>query len=157
MGVNDADADEDRGRVCVDLDADGECDADTPVAVLRAHYGGYSDTLATFGIIKSEGIYLPENPNDEDKDRYKTADAEDFEDGAVEGGFDTVVRIDFPPGNEQNRYNHEIDIQAVVMDVAGNIGFSESDPTAPTFIHDLNTKNDNRTCLLYTSPSPRDS
>jgi len=146
LGVNDEDdPDPDRGLVCVDLDADGECDADTAVAVLRAHYAGYSQ-VATFGIIKSKDIYKAEDtdPDEENGDEYKTADAEDFEDGAVEGGFDTVVRIDFPPGNEQNRYNHEIDIQAVVMDVAGNIGFSDSDPTAPTFIHDLNTKKDDR-------------
>ena len=37
------------------------------------------------------------------------------------------------------RYNDIIDIQAVVMDVAGNIGFSDADPSAPTFIHDLGT------------------
>ena len=29
------------------------------------------------------------------------------------------------------------------MDIAGNIGFSDSEPSEPTFIHDLGTTNDN--------------
>ena len=56
-----------------------------------------------------------------------------------------MVRIDFPPDEEDGRrYNHIIDIQAVVMDIAGNIGFSDSEPSDPTFIHDLGTKSADR-------------
>ena len=98
----------------------------------------------TFGIVSNADIYF-----DEDADRrmvktkYKTGDAETFEDGDTSGIFDTVVRIDFPPPDEHDeRYNNTIDIQAVVMDMAGNIGFSDSEPGAPTFIHDLGTKKD---------------
>ena len=79
------------------------------------------------------------------EDLYKTADAEEFEDGDINGEFDTIVRIDFPPSEEHDgRYNNTIDIQAVVVDVAGNIGFSDSDPSDPTFIHDLGTAYDDR-------------
>ena len=138
-----------QGFVCVDADEDDDCDGPAAVAALRAHYFGYADAdnLRTFGIIKSEQIYKPEDADDDGDDEYKTADAEDYEDGDTSGGFDTVVRIDFEPDNaDDNRYNHEIDIQAVVMDIAGNIGFSDSEPSDPTFIHDFGTttKDDKR-------------
>ena len=144
----------DRGRVCVNaMDADGndgaddKCDPDSSAVALRAQYFGYGDTgsNSTFGIIHSSDVYLDtkdgsRNGTEDGEDDYETADAEDFDDGDVNGEFDTIVRIDFDPGQEnEGRYNHTIDIQAVVMDVAGNIGFSDSDPSAPTFIHDLGT------------------
>ena len=34
----------------------------------------------------------------------------------------------------------QIDFQAFVMDMAGNIGFSDSDPANPRFINDLGEK-----------------
>ena len=130
------------GYVCVDANEDGSCsDSNEPgTALLRAHYFGY-DTVNTFGIIPSEDVYLPEeDPDNAGVDLYKAEGAEDYEDGATSGTFDTVVRIDFDPDPaDGNRYNHEIDIQAVVMDVAGNIGFSDSEPNDPTFIHDYGT------------------
>ena len=137
----------DRGRVCVDADPDDEmCDTDDKTLVLRSQYLGYSATAPTFGIIHSKDIYR--NPkadvNDDDEDDYKTADAETYEDGDINGEFDTIVRIDFPVTTDDNRYNHTIDIQAVVLDIAGNIGFSDADPSDPTFIHDLGTKKKDR-------------
>ena len=48
------------------------------------------------------------------------------------------------PTTLKNRYNHTIDIQAVVLDIAGNIGFSDADPSDPTFIHDLGTAKKDR-------------
>ena len=51
-----------------------------------------------------------------------------------------MIRIDFPPEEaEDNRYNDTIDIQAVVLDIAGNYGFSDSQASDPTFIHDFGT------------------
>ena len=138
-----------RGFVCVDADPPGQtpatadgCDTGTPTLAKRADYAGYSSTHQTFGIIKSNEIYRGENSDGivANGDEFKTADAEDFEDGDMNGTFDTVVRIDFPPDEEDNnRYNHEVDLQAVVMDIAGNIGFSDSDASAPPFIHDYGT------------------
>ena len=135
----------DRGHVCVDADdqgTDGHGVCDEPedsAASLRAQYFGYDDGAGTFGIIHSADVYLDEDIQIDGEDKYKTADAEDFEDGDVNGEFDTIVRIDFPPGGDDERYNHTIDIQGVVIDIAGNIGFSDSDPSDPTFIHDLGT------------------
>ena len=138
-----------RGYVCVDADPPGQdpkttdgCDSGTPTLAKRADYVGYSTDYPTFGIIRSDKIYLGENAdgNAANGDEYKTADAEDFEDGDMSGTFDTVVRIDFDPDPaDDNRYNHEIDLQAVVMDIAGNIGFSDSEASDPTFIHDYGT------------------
>ena len=143
----------DRGHVCIDTDDEDatsgyqECDPVASSASLRAQYFGYDDGNGTFGIVHSADIYhdpdAPHTTLDEVHDRYKTADAEQFEDGDVEGEFDTIVRIDFPQSPEDDgRYNNIIDIQAVVIDIAGNIGFSDADPSAPTFIHDLGTAKD---------------
>ena len=135
---------DDRGHVCVDADDEGttghgECDAPKDSAAsLRAQYFGYREGADTFGIIHSADVYH-DTETEDGEDVYKATDAEDFEDGAVSGEFDTIVRIDFPPGGDDERYNHTIDIQGVVMDIAGNIGFSDSDPSDPTFIHDLGT------------------
>ncbi len=135
----------DPGYVCINADGDLTCDAPTASqVVLRADYFGYNNH-PTFGIISSANVYLPEDGNNDGQDEYKTANAEDYEDGDTSGSFDTVVRIDFPPDRaDDNRYNDQIDIQAVVMDVAGNIGFSDSQPSDPTFIHDFGTKNADR-------------
>ena len=144
------DIDEDRGRVCVDAigggtnedESDGACDdQDASSASLRSQYFGYDGDNPTYGIIYSNEVYLnPDEETDEGEDVRKATDAEEFEDGDVNGEFDTIVRIDFPPSKaNKDRYNDIIDIQAVVMDVAGNIGFSDADPSAPTFIHDLGT------------------
>ena len=143
----------DRGQICVDAVSangddvpDGVCDdPKDPAAVLRSQYSGFSGGAGTFGIIYSDEIYkATEDANGVNV--YKVAEAEDFEDGAVAGEFDDIVRIDFPPGDDDGgRYNHHIDIQAVVLDVAGNIGFSDADPSAPAFIHDLGTDYKDRT------------
>ena len=144
LAVNDStNTTTDRGYICVDADEDeaGECESDG-VAALRGHYAGYK-THETYGIILTNtDVYVAEDNNpDTPGDEFKTGDAEDFEDGDPNGLFDTVVRIDFPPDEEDGRrYNHIIDIQAVVMDIAGNIGFSDAEPSDPTFIHDLGTK-----------------
>ena len=136
------------GYVCVDADDDAEglCE-DDGVAALRGHYAGYGPpeddqyNNETFGIIKSMSVYhdTETDGNDDDALDYKARSAEDYEDGDTSGIFDTVIRIDFPPARTDNRYNNTIDIQAVVLDIAGNFGFSDSQPSDPTFIHDYGT------------------
>ena len=132
-----------RGYICVDADEEVDgCESDG-VAVLRGHYAGYSEVQPTYGIVSNSDIYFDEDIQEDGEDKYKTGDAETFEDGDTSGIFDTVVRIDFDPDPaDDRRYNHIIDIQAVVMDMAGNIGFSDSEPGAPTFIHDVGTDED---------------
>ena len=138
------------GHVCVDANEIAGCDMSTDdppggVAALRGHYAGYADKdgLRSFGIIKSENVYHDDTATYDVDDRpylrYKTTGAEDYEDGDASGLFDTVVRIDFPPARDDDRYNNTIDIQAVVLDIAGNYGFSDSQASDPTFIHDYGT------------------
>ncbi len=136
------------GHVCVDADDDaaGACE-DDGVAALRGHYAGYAEPAdgqynnETFGIIKSMDVYHDTEADEDGDDAldYKARGAEDYEDGDASGIFDTVIRIDFPPARTDNRYNNTIDIQAVVLDIAGNYGFSDSQPSDPTFIHDYGT------------------
>ena len=154
------------GYVCVDANENKADDAATGcetagIAALRGHYAGYGSGIGTahsttFGIIKSEDVYKSDADTTADTDDakdYKIADAEDYEDGDTSGLFDSVVRIDFPPPDDtDNRYNNTIDIQAVVLDIAGNYGFSDSqasDPTPP-FIHDYGTvKKDRDKSLVH--------
>ena len=138
-----------RGNLCIDSDGEtAGCQKGGTLAV-RGDYEGYSDAQPTFGIISSSEIYLDDEedvvkPTDDEADR-KTADAEPFDDGATNGEFDDVIRIDFDPQRDDGRFNHVIDIQAVVMDIAGNIGFSDSEPSNPTFIHEVSKKPGDRT------------
>ena len=53
-------------------------------------------------------------------------EGDNFDDGDNEGTFGQSVRIDFNLDRDET-YNHTIDFQAVVADVAGNLGFSDSD------------------------------
>ncbi len=67
----------------------------------------------------------------------KLVEGDNFDDGDSAGTFGDSVRIDFDLGEDIERYNHTIDFQAVVADLAGNLGFSDSDPDGPGFINDL--------------------
>ncbi len=138
----------DLGYVCADVNVDATptadgCETDGVVQLRTQHYSGYQHANHTFGIVRNDQVYLSDaDGSDSDTaDDYKIRDAEDYDDGDLTGTFDTVARIDFPPDEEDdNRYNDTIDIQAVVMDIAGNVGFSDSMPNEPTFIHDIGTK-----------------
>ncbi len=142
------------GARVLDIPVDNVTNVDDDrVLEVRENYKGFTEA-ATFGIVKRDDLY-PTEENDilklgESTD-VKEATAESYEDGDKSGEFDTVLRIDFEPGTDddapksaKDRYNNTVDIQAVVLDVAGNIGFSDSDPTGPTFINDLGTKKADR-------------
>ena len=65
-----------------------------------------------------------------------------YDDGAGTGTFSDSVRIRITTENaagqqvEIDEYNNTIDFHALVADVAGNIGFSDSDDTGPRLIND---------------------
>ena len=149
----------DRGYVCIGLgpgataedkkkheDEDGCLDSDTNKVDVLSQYAGYK-AHPTYGIIHSSDIYLDADADldGDGEGDYQTADAETYEDGDANGEFDTIVRINFPPQRPDKRYDNTIDIQAVVIDLAGNIGFSDADLSDPTFIHDFGTKTDTAT------------
>ena len=128
---------------------------DEPIEIAGG-YRGYVVTSddTTFGIVKASEVYLPETgdastyPSKDDpllRILYrKVVSAEDFDDGAVSGEFDQSIRFDFASELANETFNNTIDFQAVVMDRAGNLGFSDSEPSSPRFIHEYGVKESDR-------------
>ena len=84
---------------------------------------------------------------EDDRDLIKVVESDDHDDGAIDGTFGGSVRISFDPSNEDETFNNTIDYHALVVDVAGNIGFSDSDNDGPRFINNLGEEvvNDRKT------------
>ena len=106
-------------------------------------YSGYSDDAATFGIVKAGNLYkLGDDSCDNANNCY--IEAERHDDGANRGRFDDNVRLDLQDTKGDNSRDvdtrdkeFEVDFQAFVLDMAGNIGFSDADPVNPRFINAL--------------------
>ena len=113
---------------------------------LRNEYAGFStnaqtrSAASTFGIFPAAQLYFD---SDGDRGEVKSIPGENFSNGDADGRFDEGVRINFTL-DEDEEFNHAIDFQALVRDMAGNVGFSDSDPRKPTFIFDLGTKSGDR-------------
>lgn len=92
-------------------------------------------------------IYRAEDtPPDGQAEDWKSVESDDFANGALDGEFNDEVEIDFDEfddvvddqsGGAFTGFNNAIDFQAAVRDLAGNIGFSDSDAANPRFINDL--------------------
>ena len=109
-------------------------------------YMGYSGTSMQFGVIDQSEVYGLEG------DARLKVDGDRFDDGAATGTFADSVRIRITsgtPAKEVDPYNNTIDFHALVADVAGNIGFSDSDDSGPRFIHDYGTKSADRKAGRY--------
>ena len=122
---------------------------------LRSDYR-YSGTPAyaeLFGVIsglKGTGtgsIYFTEegeNPEASETDNdalRKVVNADLYDDGDGQGTFDDDARYEGDPSNGREI---AVDFQALVIDLAGNIGFSDADTATPRFINDLGTKSTDR-------------
>ena len=106
----------------------------------RLDYTGYDADNTQFGVV-DYGIYRVEHevPAGTAKD-YKSLEADDFADGALDGEFNGEIEIDFDefqPAADFPGFNNAVDFQAVVRDLAGNFGFSDSDAAKPRFINAL--------------------
>ena len=109
-------------------------------------YAGYSNTNDTFGIVDAAVLYdLGDDSCDNADHCY--IESEEYDDGANRGTFDDSVRLDLQSSTGSSSTDvdtrdkeFDIDFQAFVLDMAGNVGFSDSDPTSPRFINDLGTK-----------------
>ena len=117
---------------------DGTGDDRTGQVRRQSEYTGF-DVNHTFGVIGA-GIYKAADPDT--LKAHKSLDADDFDDGAADGEFNGELEIDFdefPPVSEDQDFvfNNAVDFQAIVRDLAGNVGFSDSQPTAPRFIDAL--------------------
>ena len=97
----------------------------------QGDYKGYptsaTDTASpTYGVVEHTELFGLENGD------VKKIDGDNHNDGASSGTFGDSERISFEPDED---YNNTIDFQALVVDVAGNIGFSDSDDDGPRFIN----------------------
>ena len=95
-------------------------------------YAGYlAEGNSTYAVYDHTDVFQTEAEAEEAE--KKLVDGDNFDDGDNAGTFGDSVRIGFLTDD----YNHTIDFQAVVADVAGNLGFSDSDADGPGFINDL--------------------
>ena len=130
--------------VLSDIDADYVMGIDAGID-RRLEYTGY-DTTSKYGVIPSD-TWMDEStltPR-----AYKSVEADAYANGAPDGEFADEIEIDFDeiPGYTfpDGAFNHKIEFQALVRDLAGNVGFSDSDPAKPRFINDLGEKLAERT------------
>ncbi len=73
--------------------------------------------------------------------------ADEYDDGDNNGTFSDRLRLDLQDGGADavtRDAEYDVDFQAFVMDMAGNIGFSDSDGSNPRFINDLSSKDGDR-------------
>ncbi len=111
----------------------------------RLDYTGYSGTEdSLYGVITltdNPDIYRAEDePETGAAESWKSLEADDFDDGAADGEFNGEIEIDFDEFEDIpdfDGFNNAVDFQALVRDLAGNVGFSDSQPTAPRFINAL--------------------
>ena len=110
-------------------------------------YAGYADK-PQFGVVSASALYNLGDDACDDGQEVCHILSDSYDDGATSGGFEDSLRLDLWDGSDEaldiRDKEFEIDFQAFVMDMAGNIGFSDSDPSNPRFINDLGEKEDDR-------------
>lgn len=106
---------------------------------INSDYAGFDDnpSFAVFG--KSALYFGSEDCHETDDACY--IESRRYDDGDSSSRFDEDVRI---TGPETRNTEVLVDFQALVLDMAGNIGFSDAHEALPTFIGDLGTKSDDR-------------
>ena len=122
-------------------------------AMVESHsdYAGFAttDPGSVFGVIPHGDVFnLDDEGNDSQGNPINEVEAiegDPHDDGAINGTFGESVRIDFL----DDEYNNTIDFQALVADVAGNIGFSDSDAAGPRFINNLGEETGKRKTERY--------
>ena len=129
----------------IDVDANVTSEGDAQVR-RRQDYIGYDDEEnMTYGVISvGDDIYKDEDvidPPGSDSEDWLSLEADDFDNGAPDGEFNGEIEIDFDEFLDDSvvfdGFNNAVDFQALVRDLAGNVGFSDSDETAPRFINAL--------------------
>ena len=102
-------------------------------------YTGHGGEVDTVGEIKAMMLYDlgRESCGDQDQCHIK---ADRHDDGATNASFSDSIRLnlqDRGKAAETRDMEYAVDFQAFALDRAGNIGFSDADPTSPRFINDL--------------------
>ena len=108
--------------------------AKTPVAIRSTDdYKGYVEGEGQFGVLEHTKIYGLEDS----KTDILHIEGDRHADGSATGTFSDSVRIRLLDADgEISEYNNTIDFHALVADVAGNVGFSDSDDSGPRLIND---------------------
>ena len=122
---------------------------DDPIVQVTSEYVGArtAGCAQQFGIVPASDLFL--SLEDGSGTQVLAAiDADDFNDGAAEGSFDDIARLNIPLSGGRD-LNNTVDFQGFVLDIAGNIGFTDSDPAGPTFLRDYGTKGDDRKSDRY--------
>ena len=117
--------------------AHGVTAADNDPVQIRGDFGGY-DTQNQFAVFDKSAIYFGSEDCDETDDACYI-ESRRYDDGVSSSRFDEDVRI---TGPETRNTEVLVDFQALVLDMAGNIGFSDAHEALPTFIGDLGTATD---------------
>ena len=111
-------------------------------------YSGYVGS-PLFGVVSpaSKLYNLGDDACSDDQDVCHIL-SDEYDDGANRGTFDDSLRLDLFETMDETLdvrdKEFEIDFQAFVMDMAGNIGFSDSDPANPGYINDLGEKDSSK-------------
>ena len=106
-------------------------------------FGTTADAPPQFGIVSSASALYDLGDDSCDNREQCHILADEYDDGATRGTFDDDLRLDLQDGKKDavtQDKEFQVDFQAFVMDMAGNIGFSDSDPSTPHYINDLGTK-----------------
>ncbi len=131
-------------NIAADVSVEGEA------ARRRQDYLGFANGDGLYGVITVGGdIYKMEDvpANDDTAPVHFSLEADDFDDGAPDGEFNGEIEVNFDEfidNDDFDGFNNAVDFQALVRDLAGNVGFSDSDPAGPRFINDLGEKETDR-------------
>ena len=125
--------------------------AGTTAYQVRRNYRSSNNFADSFGVVDGgtnrNNIYFtdtgtkPEASESDNDALRKIVNADIYEDGDSEGTFDDDARVE---GSATNGREVEVDFQALVIDLAGNIGFSDADPAGPSFMNDWGTPTSSR-------------
>ena len=106
-------------------------------------YAGYADD-PIYAVVDHDDVFGLGS----DDENIESVGPDNYADGDADGTFGDSVRIGITLEDGED-YNHTIDFQAVVADVAGNLGFSDSDNDGPRFINHLGEKTGDRKTGRY--------
>ena len=121
-------------------------DAEDGVVTHTGEYYGYGVSADTIGSIMAKMLYDRgrESCGDQDQCHIK---ADRHDEGATNATFSDSIRLNLRDSRgqaETRDMEYQVDFQAFALDRAGNIGFSDADPTSPRFINDLGVKDANK-------------
>ncbi len=125
-------ADPDDSRPILDLVSGVSAEPNDGIVQIRQDYAGYG-TDTQYGVLAERDLYF----GDTRSGAKLYIESRGFDDGDMTGTFDDGVVLDFE-GLRSGEF--QVDFQALVIDLAGNVGFSDAEISEPTFIDDLGSE-----------------